>query len=204
MDVGSTTVKAVVIDAATDQILWSDYQRHDTKQPEKVLEFLQALRDGNRRLRCRRVPHVRHGLRRQRPRPNSWAASSCRKSTRSRSRSRSSTPSAERHRAWRPGRQDHHLQDRPGNRPQEEDAVDERQVRRRHRRGHRQDQRQAPHPGRTALRDGLQGHQASPRRRQVRRVRRDRYQRSAKDGRAARRTDGLAVRSHRHAEPLRC
>src|ERR1035441_9444464 len=39
MDVGSTTVKAVVIDAATDEILWSDYQRHDTKQPEKVLEF---------------------------------------------------------------------------------------------------------------------------------------------------------------------
>src|SRR5262252_8401578 len=39
MDVGSTTVKAVVIDAATDQIVWSDYQRHDTKQPEKVLEF---------------------------------------------------------------------------------------------------------------------------------------------------------------------
>ena len=39
MDVGSTTVKAVVIDAATDQILWHDYQRHDTKQPEKVLEF---------------------------------------------------------------------------------------------------------------------------------------------------------------------
>jgi predicted CoA-substrate-specific enzyme activase len=39
MDVGSTTVKSVVIDAATDQIVWSDYQRHDTKQPEKVLEF---------------------------------------------------------------------------------------------------------------------------------------------------------------------
>src|SRR4051812_4026987 len=39
MDVGSTTVKAVVIDAETDAILWSDYQRHDTKQPEKVLEF---------------------------------------------------------------------------------------------------------------------------------------------------------------------
>src|SRR6476646_9726575 len=39
MDVGSTTVKAVVIDAATDAILWSDYHRHDTKQPEKVLEF---------------------------------------------------------------------------------------------------------------------------------------------------------------------
>ena len=39
MDVGSTTVKAVVMDAATDEILWRDYQRHDTKQPEKVLEF---------------------------------------------------------------------------------------------------------------------------------------------------------------------
>jgi predicted CoA-substrate-specific enzyme activase len=39
MDVGSTTVKAVVIDAASDEILWRDYQRHDTKQPEKVLEF---------------------------------------------------------------------------------------------------------------------------------------------------------------------
>src|SRR5215470_2960890 len=40
LDVGSTTVKAVVIDAATDKILWRDYQRHDTKQPEKCLEFL--------------------------------------------------------------------------------------------------------------------------------------------------------------------
>ena len=44
MDVGSTTVKAVVQDAATDEILWSDYQRHDTKQPEKVLEFCQIGR----------------------------------------------------------------------------------------------------------------------------------------------------------------
>jgi len=43
MDVGSTTVKAVVMDAANDQILWSDYQRHDTKQPEKVLEFCQRF-----------------------------------------------------------------------------------------------------------------------------------------------------------------
>ena len=43
MDVGSTTVKAVVIDAATKEILWSDYQRHLTKQPEKVLELLEAI-----------------------------------------------------------------------------------------------------------------------------------------------------------------
>jgi activator of 2-hydroxyglutaryl-CoA dehydratase/predicted nucleotide-binding protein (sugar kinase/HSP70/actin superfamily) len=43
MDVGSTTVKAVAVDAETDAIVWSDYQRHETKQPEKTLEFLQRL-----------------------------------------------------------------------------------------------------------------------------------------------------------------
>ena len=45
LDVGSTTVKAVVIDPVTDEILWRDYQRHDTKQPEKVLEFLQRIEE---------------------------------------------------------------------------------------------------------------------------------------------------------------
>jgi predicted CoA-substrate-specific enzyme activase len=39
-DVGSTTVKAIVVDIENDRILWSDYQRHDTKQPEKSLELL--------------------------------------------------------------------------------------------------------------------------------------------------------------------
>ena len=43
VDVGSTTVKAVAVDAATDQMIWSDYQRHETKQPEKTLEFLGRL-----------------------------------------------------------------------------------------------------------------------------------------------------------------
>jgi predicted CoA-substrate-specific enzyme activase len=43
LDVGSTTVKAVVVEAATDRILWQDYQRHETKQPEKTLEFLQRM-----------------------------------------------------------------------------------------------------------------------------------------------------------------
>jgi len=43
VDVGSTTVKAVAVDAATDRMLWSDYQRHETKQPEKTLEFLRRL-----------------------------------------------------------------------------------------------------------------------------------------------------------------
>ena len=45
MDVGSTTVKAVIVDAETDQILWRDYQRHETKQPEKTLEFLKRMQD---------------------------------------------------------------------------------------------------------------------------------------------------------------
>jgi activator of 2-hydroxyglutaryl-CoA dehydratase/predicted nucleotide-binding protein (sugar kinase/HSP70/actin superfamily) len=43
LDVGSTTVKAVVVNIVTDEILWKDYQRHNTRQPEKVLEFLQAI-----------------------------------------------------------------------------------------------------------------------------------------------------------------
>ncbi len=43
LDVGSTTVKAVVLDAAKDEILWQDYQRHETKQPEKTLEFLERI-----------------------------------------------------------------------------------------------------------------------------------------------------------------
>ena len=43
VDVGSTTVKAVAVDPSTDAMLWSDYQRHETKQPEKTLEFLGRL-----------------------------------------------------------------------------------------------------------------------------------------------------------------
>ena len=46
IDIGSTTVKAVVVDPATREILWSDYRRHNTKQPECVREFLVAI--GNR------------------------------------------------------------------------------------------------------------------------------------------------------------
>lgn len=42
-DVGSTTVKAVVMNVDEDKILWSDYQRHDTKQPEKSLELLKNI-----------------------------------------------------------------------------------------------------------------------------------------------------------------
>jgi len=43
LDVGSTTVKAVAIEADSDRVLWQDYQRHETKQPEKTLEFLKRI-----------------------------------------------------------------------------------------------------------------------------------------------------------------
>ncbi|MBZ5515647.1 MAG: acyl-CoA dehydratase activase-related protein [Acidobacteriia bacterium] len=43
LDIGSTTVKSVVVELSSQKILWSDYQRHDTKQPEKCLEFLKRM-----------------------------------------------------------------------------------------------------------------------------------------------------------------
>lgn len=42
LDAGSTTVKAVVVDAATRQIVWHDYRRHHTKQAEHALGLLTA------------------------------------------------------------------------------------------------------------------------------------------------------------------
>jgi activator of 2-hydroxyglutaryl-CoA dehydratase/predicted nucleotide-binding protein (sugar kinase/HSP70/actin superfamily) len=43
VDVGSTTVKATVVDPESREILWSDYSRHNTRQPESVLEYLVAI-----------------------------------------------------------------------------------------------------------------------------------------------------------------
>jgi len=43
IDVGSTTVKAVVVDPISKEILWSDYLRHQTKQAEFVLAFLERI-----------------------------------------------------------------------------------------------------------------------------------------------------------------
>src|SRR6202034_3453479 len=43
LDVGSTTVKATVVDAATDQVIWQDYQRHETKHEEKSLKLLHRM-----------------------------------------------------------------------------------------------------------------------------------------------------------------
>ncbi len=43
LDVGSTTVKAVAVDARTDAIVWRDYQRHESRPAEKLLELLTRL-----------------------------------------------------------------------------------------------------------------------------------------------------------------
>jgi predicted CoA-substrate-specific enzyme activase len=45
LDVGSTTVKAVVLDAATGAVAWKDYERHETRQAEKVLDFLGRIEE---------------------------------------------------------------------------------------------------------------------------------------------------------------
>ena len=45
IDVGSTTVKSCVVDPDSREILWADYQRHETRQAEKVLEQLVAIGD---------------------------------------------------------------------------------------------------------------------------------------------------------------
>jgi predicted CoA-substrate-specific enzyme activase len=43
LDVGSTTVKAVVMNPDNDEILWSHYMRHETRQPEKTHELLEKI-----------------------------------------------------------------------------------------------------------------------------------------------------------------
>ena len=40
VDVGSTTVKAVVVETEGGRTVWQDYRRHDTRQPEMLLAFL--------------------------------------------------------------------------------------------------------------------------------------------------------------------
>jgi len=44
LDVGSTTVKAVVLDGE-GKVLWKDYRRHKTRQIEKVIEFLERIKE---------------------------------------------------------------------------------------------------------------------------------------------------------------
>ena len=48
IDVGSTSVKAVVLDTETERLVWRDYRRHETRQPEMLLEFLRRMEAGGR------------------------------------------------------------------------------------------------------------------------------------------------------------
>ncbi|MBP1601267.1 MAG: hypothetical protein H6Q06_1418, partial [Acidobacteria bacterium] len=43
IDVGSTTIKAVAVEAHSGETLWQDYRRHDTRQAEMLLEFLARM-----------------------------------------------------------------------------------------------------------------------------------------------------------------
>ena len=43
IDVGSTTAKCVVVDADNMEVIWSKYERHETRQAEKVLELLTQI-----------------------------------------------------------------------------------------------------------------------------------------------------------------
>lgn len=43
IDVGSTTVKMVVVETCSQQIVWSQYLRHETRQPETVLRMLEDI-----------------------------------------------------------------------------------------------------------------------------------------------------------------
>ncbi len=112
LDVGSTTVKAVVVDPVKDEILWQDYQRHETKQPEKVLEFLGRI-EAEFPISTRERPHIRHRFGRRRPgafdRREIRAGGQCRLACGREALSRSRIG----HRTGRPGRKDHHLQGRP-------------------------------------------------------------------------------------------
>ena len=63
LDVGSTTVKAIVVEAATDKTIWQDYQRHETRQPEKVAR-VSAPHGIRYRNRTGEYTHLHHGIRR--------------------------------------------------------------------------------------------------------------------------------------------
>ena len=66
VDVGSTTVKAVVMDARTDAVLWKDYRRHETRQAEMLLDFLRRM-EAEAGDRSGQLPRLRDRLRRQHP-----------------------------------------------------------------------------------------------------------------------------------------
>jgi activator of 2-hydroxyglutaryl-CoA dehydratase/predicted nucleotide-binding protein (sugar kinase/HSP70/actin superfamily) len=43
VDIGSTTIKGVVMDASSGAVAWRDYQRHEARQAEKALDLLRRM-----------------------------------------------------------------------------------------------------------------------------------------------------------------
>ena len=202
MDVGSTTVKAVVMDAATDEILWSDYQRHDTKQPEKVLEF------------CKRFDTEVEASRANARACSSpaRAATGWRKHLGAKFVQEVNAVSLAVEKLYPEcgsvielGGQDAKIiifkEDPETGRKKKIPSMNDKCA---GGTGAVIDKINAKLriPADQLCQMGYKGAEAASRGRQVRRVRGNRYQRPAEDGRAARRTDGVAVRSHRDAEPL--
>ena len=151
MDVGSTTVKAVIVRCRNRPDHLAGLPAARDQAAGKDAGIPEA--HGGRSRHCSaQLPHLHHRLGRRR------AGQPGRRQVRAGSHrglagGREAASRGElRHRTGRAGRQDHRLQGGREHRPQEEDPVDERQVRRRHRRRHRQDQRQAEDSGRGALR----------------------------------------------------
>src|SRR5579883_3255654 len=111
LDVGSTTVKSVVVDLTNQNIVWSDYQRHDTKQPEKCLEFLKRMEADTGIKAGHTYFHHRLGRRRH--------CTLYRREVRAGGQCRLAGGGAPlprvwfRHRVRRTGRQNHYLQGRP-------------------------------------------------------------------------------------------
>lgn len=56
IDVGSTTVKLVVVDTRSRDIKWHQYQRHETRQAEKVLEMLERVQQDMPQLELNKTP----------------------------------------------------------------------------------------------------------------------------------------------------
>ena len=138
LDVGSTTVKAVVVDPETKDIIWSDYQRHHTKQAECVLDFMVRIGQILTELGCDDVRVFITGSGAT-PLEAPLGAKFVQEVKLGHVGRRDAAPRCGvRRRAGRSGREDHRLQGEQANRRQVGHRIDERQVRVGYGRHHRQ------------------------------------------------------------------
>ena len=203
IDVGSTTVKAVVVDPVTKEILWSDYQRHETRQAEKVARAARrasAASSTTSRARTIRTFITGSGsgpLREpigarfvQEVNAVTMAVDHLHPDVRA---------------VIELGGQDAKIilyQENAADRRQARDRVDERQVRVGHRRDDRQVHDQGRHGSRPTRAAAVGPVEAPPRRRQVRRLRGNGHRQPGEVGHPVERDPLLARRRDRLAEPV--